>query len=351
MFLFTLRPLSRVPSLLRYNSTTPTSLKVLFFGSDSFSIASLKALHALSQSSNHIKQLDVVLRHPKHVGRGMHILKDLPLAPVAESLGLDIIRAETRKELEALIPHHYDMLIAVSYGKLIPSELIESVNYTLNVHPSLLPKYSGASPLQYALMNDDKTTGVTVQTLHPTEFDHGAIVAQTEEIPISENETIDTLTGKLGKVGAELLVDVVKTESFKAPKFKSKYDYSYAGKISKDQRIVKWEELTARQVIKLQSALGGPLITFKDVTFKKRRSPIQYEKRRVLISNIYKPEKDIKLAPGEFDYIDQELLVGCKDGIIGIGALQMQYEKKEEVRKFWSNLKKRIGDTPLNFVN
>ena len=112
------------------------------------------------------------------------------------------MRADTSQEITQLSEQYlFNLVIAVSYGRLIPSTFIQHCKYGgLNVHPSLLPKYSGSSPLQYALLNDDKFTGCTVQTLHPTKFDHGDIIIQSSEIPILDDDNSVSLFKNLARL-------------------------------------------------------------------------------------------------------------------------------------------------------
>ncbi|OMJ92991.1 hypothetical protein SteCoe_4069 [Stentor coeruleus] len=104
----------------------------------------------------------------------------------------------------------YDYIVSASFGYLIPGSLISHCKSSLNMHPSLLPKYRGSSPIQYAIYNNDEKTGVSIITLHPEKFDKGKILIQK-----SLDENINTLTysklsTKLAVLGGELLTEVLK---------------------------------------------------------------------------------------------------------------------------------------------
>ncbi|KAH3683065.1 hypothetical protein WICPIJ_005974 [Wickerhamomyces pijperi] len=368
MRIFRIPNISNSSSLKRPFSTSyvskindSKSLKIAFFGSDEFSIESLSKLLEVSQTHKSlISQIDVIARHPKPVNRGLKELRDLPIAQFALENNLNIIRAETKSEIiDKLTPNQYDLIVAVSYGKLIPSQLLSSVPYSLNVHPSLLPRYSGASPLQFALLNHDSITGVTVQTLHPTEFDKGDIVDQIGDIPITRDETLVSLRDKLGSKGGELLSDVIVNGSFMNPNFQSSFEYSYAKKIPKSMSEVDWDNETSFGVVRKFNTLGS-LFTFKEMKIKKKKKSIIHEYRRVLLSDIREiqlSEEDQVYAslqePGDFTIHKDEsqnlMVIKTKDGFVSVGNLQLEFEPKEDANKFWQKLPKRAGDTPVTF--
>jgi methionyl-tRNA formyltransferase len=101
-----------------------------------------------------------------------------------------------------------DLVIVANYGKIIPQDILNIPRYGfLNVHPSLLPKYRGPSPIQFSILNGDKETGITI-ILMDAKVDHGPILAQRKTI-IGENETAAELRDRLAVLGAKLLIDVI----------------------------------------------------------------------------------------------------------------------------------------------
>ncbi len=103
---------------------------------------------------------------------------------------------------------YFDLIITASYGKIIPKEMLDFPKYgALNVHPSLLPKYRGSSPVQYAILNGDKETGATIM-LMDEKMDHGKILAQ-EKIRIEDRQTFLSLHNELAQISAELLVKTI----------------------------------------------------------------------------------------------------------------------------------------------
>lgn len=126
----------------------------------------------------------------------------------AKSDLVDTKRGATLGSTQGRSSFEYDLAILVAYGKLIPKEILEIPKLGfINVHPSLLPKYRGPSPIQTAILDGEKTTGVTIMKLDE-ELDHGPILAQ-KEIGIEPNDTHLSLIEKLGLIGSNLLIETL----------------------------------------------------------------------------------------------------------------------------------------------
>ncbi|KAK8053734.1 Formyltransferase [Apiospora saccharicola] len=185
-------------------------LRILFCGSDEFSSASLRALHEEKERNpGLIDSIDVVVRPGKRVGRGLKQIQHPPIRQVAEEeLKLPVHERDTFTGWD--MPSGINLIIAVSFGKLVPNRLLQAAKYGgLNVHPSLLPNLRGPAPLHNALLNWVKVTGVTLQTLDPWEFDKGLVLAQTppdELIEIPLKCTVPQLRDLVTPVGARMLV-------------------------------------------------------------------------------------------------------------------------------------------------
>lgn len=188
-------------------------IKFSFFGSSDFSIHVLEALKAKS-----FLPTVIVTTPDKPRGRGLALsptaVKLWAIAndvPVLDPAKLDDIFLEQLKKYDC------EVSIVASYGKIIPEKIIDAVpKKTLNVHPSLLPNYRGASPIQNAMRDDAKDTGVTIIRLD-REMDHGPIVAQAnqqirpfgENVHFDEWPTYEQVEEKLGRIGGDLLAKVL----------------------------------------------------------------------------------------------------------------------------------------------
>jgi methionyl-tRNA formyltransferase len=181
--------------------------KLIFCGTPRFAVPTLEALVAAGHS------VPLVVTQPDRPrGRGM----ELATSPVKESairLGIQVVQpsaiknnSEFRAQLEALQP---DAIIVVGYGRIIPQWMIDLPRLgNLNLHASLLPKYRGAAPIQWAIANGESVTGVTTMRIDAG-LDTGDILLQ-RALPIAIDDTSETLAPKLAMVGAELMVETLR---------------------------------------------------------------------------------------------------------------------------------------------
>ncbi len=179
-------------------------VKIAFFGSSEFSLIVLKELKKLGI----IPDL-IVTTVDKPVGRKM-ILTPTVVKQWAEEESIEYITPEKLKDESFLNKiKNYNLFIVASYGKIIPKIVIDMPEYhVLNIHPSLLPKYRGPSPLQEQILNDEKEIGVSIMLIDE-QVDHGAILAQRkveiENWPVGFN----TLQEILAKEGSRILVEIL----------------------------------------------------------------------------------------------------------------------------------------------
>lgn len=357
--------LARVLSLRRNYSTSGKSvLNILFFGSDEFSVHSLEALTRMrNEKPNVINTLQVVTKPPKQCGRYLAETKEVPIASFCPRLGLPpALRCDTVEDMkgpimDAVKRQEINMLIAVSFGKLIPKQLIDEVPYTLNIHPSLLPRYKGSSPIQYTLMNHDQETGVSIQTLHPSRFDHGNIIAQSAPRNVKEllklgavsnfesnvPPKVAILMDQLGIIGANLLTTVLHKELYaRQPSFIPTLPESYAPKIKTEMKKINWAEEDSIQVLDKIDALGT-VYAYKEAK-PKRGDATQ---KRVIFYNMLPYYGNHSLeATGSFLYDEDQkcLVIRFRNGI-NLQTREIQFEgfKKESCEQFMKSLKKRCG--------
>lgn len=327
-------------------------LRLAFFGSDLFSLASLSRLLAMKSRNKRISGIDVFTRSIKPTGRKLKTYIDVPVGEFGTKNGLDVYRVDSAQQINEFCEKRYDLAVAVSFGKLIPASFLQSLRFGgLNVHPSFLPKYSGSSPIQHALMNDCRNTGVTVQTLHPTKFDHGAILRQSDPIAIGERETFISLRDRLAVVGADLLEDVISNKDLANPTIlTSSEKYSLAPKISPTLAEIHWNTMTSRQICRLEDALG-PLFSFKAVDVIKKKIH-RTEPAKVIFEGFNEEsvsEMEELTKPGDFILNGNKVIVKTADSYVSIKKLKYQFCNYEAPLAFMANLKLRAGETPLTF--
>ncbi len=180
------------------------NIKIAFFGSSEFSIIVLDEL-----KKNGVNPAFIVTTPDKEQGRKMILTPNI-VKTWAENNSIEYITPESLKEESVQNKlSEYNLFIVASYGKIIPKIIIDLPNYhTLNIHPSLLPKYRGPSPLQEQILNDEKNIGVSIMMIDE-QVDHGAILAQ-KEVSISNWPVgFNSLQEILGKEGAKILAEIL----------------------------------------------------------------------------------------------------------------------------------------------
>jgi methionyl-tRNA formyltransferase len=173
-------------------------LTTLFFGTSEFAVPSLEVV------ADRSSLLGVVTQPDRPAGRGQR-LQQTPVKTAALERGTRIYEPTRLREFAAEIRDlEIDCFIVASYGKIIPAELLSLPKMgALNVHPSLLPRYRGATPIQAALLNGDKETGVTIMLLDEG-MDTGEVVLQ-EALDVRDDDTYQSLHDRVAMVGARLL--------------------------------------------------------------------------------------------------------------------------------------------------
>ncbi|HES6388833.1 TPA: methionyl-tRNA formyltransferase [Streptococcus pyogenes] len=178
-------------------------IKLLFMGTPQFSATVLKGL--LDNPAYEI--LGVVTQPDRAVGRKKDI-KVTPVKQLALEHGISIYQPEKlsgSQELIEIMGLGADGIITAAFGQFLPTILLDSVSFAINVHASLLPKYRGGAPIHYAIMNGDKEAGVTIMEMIK-EMDAGDMVAEAST-PILETDNVGTLFEKLAIIGRDLLLD------------------------------------------------------------------------------------------------------------------------------------------------
>ena len=213
-------------------------MRVVFLGSGSFAIPSLEALLAAGHDV-----AAVVTQPDREKGRG-RALAPPPLKPVAAARGLKIFQPRRVREpesvaaLKALAP---DVQVVVAYGQILPRRVIDiAPRGTVNVHASLLPRYRGAAPVQWAIVNGEAETGVTTMLIDEG-LDTGPLLLA-EATPIGADETAEALESRLAALGGELLVRTLEglQEGAIVPQPQDPARASLAPLIKKEDGVMDW---------------------------------------------------------------------------------------------------------------
>lgn len=227
--------------------------KLIFMGTPEFARVILEKLLDLR-----IYDIVAVYAQPdKPVGRGGQ-MSSPPVAKFAKDRGLTLKQPTKMREpgvLDDLKALQADVIVVAAYGKILPRAALAAARVDcLNVHASLLPKYRGAAPINYALLNDEKQTGTTIMRM-VEELDAGPVYDE-RALPIGDNDDAATLTAKLARMGAELLLEtlpkVLKGEI--KPREQDSTLATYAAKLDKNLSSIEWD-LPARAIFNRIRAL------------------------------------------------------------------------------------------------
>jgi len=246
--------IDRAKSVERIDAREPdASLSVVFVGTPDFAVPSLRAV---AQSHHQIKL--VVTCPPRRAGRGM---KTAPTAVMSAAQELEVpvaaVEPSDASGLAGLLAGvQHDVLLVVAWGGMIPDEaLAQPKLVALNVHPSLLPRWRGAAPIERAIMAGDDVTGVTIQYM-AAEMDAGDILLQAE-LPLPREATKGEMVEILAEVGGELAVMALATVAAgQAPRVaQDRTGITWAPKLTADDERISWQA-SAREVVDRVRALS-----------------------------------------------------------------------------------------------
>ena len=242
-------------------------LNIVFMGTPDFAKESLKAIYEAGYNI-----LAVVTNPDKPKGRGMKLIPS-PVKEYALEKKLKIYQPlkvrnniEFLDEIKNLKP---DVICVVAYGKILPKELLDIPRLgCINVHGSLLPQYRGAAPIQWAVLNGDKETGITTMYMD-VGMDTGDMILK-EKVEIGENETTGELWDRLSKIGANLLVKTLKQiEEGTAPREKQGENFTLAPMLSKEMAKINWDEMDAIKIKNLVRGLNPIMGAYSNLDGKK----------------------------------------------------------------------------------
>ncbi len=304
-------------------------MKLIFMGTPDFAKESLEAVYNAGYEI-----LAVVTNPDRPKGRGMKMVES-PVKEFAKEKGLEIYQPEKVKKniefIEELKKLNPDIICVVAYGKILPKEVLEIPKLgCINVHGSLLPKYRGAAPIQWAVLNGDKETGIT--TMYMDEgMDTGDMILK-EKVTIGEDETTGELWNRLSKIGGELLVKTLKEiEKGSAPREKQGDNFTVAPMLDKKMAKIDWENKSAREIKNLVRGLNPIMGAYSFLNGKK----IKFWK--VAIATNKEKAKDVeKLKNGTVIVSNPKdgLFIKTKNGVIKVLEIQGENAKRMPIQDF-----------------
>ena len=302
-------------------------MKVVVASSSPVAIPLISVLNA---SSTH--QLLGLLTNPdKATGRGMHVVAN-ELATWAESLGLNIQKPENNDELKKVIENiKPEIVITIAYGRIIPLELLEiPKSGWLNVHFSLLPRWRGAAPVQWAILAGDKQTGITVFKLDKG-MDTGPVYLE-QVTTINDNENSDELLKRLSQIGSDLAIKSLELISDGViPKPQASNGITLAPKISKNDGKIDWQQSSNQVVNKFRALSSNPGVWSL------------LGELRIKIDALVSSSLVDQINPADIVIIGERLFVGVLDGVIEILILTPAGRSQMSAAEFIRGLPSREG--------
>ena len=300
-------------------------MRVIFMGTPDFSVGTLEAL----VSAGHEVCL-AVTQPDKPKGRG----KEMQFPPVKEaaiSHGIPVYqprRIRERECVEELRKYNADVMVVIAFGQILPKEILEMTPYgCINVHASLLPKYRGAAPIQWSIINGESVTGVTTMQMDEG-LDTGDMIMK-REVLIAEDETGESLHDKLAQAGAELCVETLKALEDHTAVFEKQGESptAYAKMLTKEMGNIDWNN-SAVQIERLVRGLNS--------------WPSAYTHWNGKVMKIWKakaesmqPDSDPTVSPGVVTEVGKDYFtVSTGDGILRVYEIQIPGKKRMETGAF-----------------
>lgn len=300
-------------------------MKIVFFGTPAFSVPFLQALNDDLET----EVVAVVCQPDKPKGRGNKLCA--PETKIfAVNHGIPVYQPKTLKTDEVLLQLKAlggEMFVIVAYGKIVPQDVLDIPRHgALNVHPSLLPLYRGPSPMQWAILNGDAQTGVTIMQLDAG-MDTGPILKQ-KNIDLDDTDTYLSLTEKVQSVGPTLLIETIKgvTSGTIQARPQDHVKATLTRLLTKEDGHIHWNSdcLFIDRLVRAYNPWPG---TWSN--WNKEQSPTRI---KIFLTRPTNERKDCK--PGTVFILNDRLFITCKNGSVEILELQIEGKSKMKTGVF-----------------
>lgn len=302
-------------------------MRIIFMGTPDFSVGTLEALI----EAGHDVCL-VVTQPDKPKGRG----KEMQFTPVKEKAmehGIPVYQPRKVRDpecIEELRKYNADAMVVIAFGQILPREVLELTPYgCINVHASLLPKYRGAAPIQWSIIEGETVTGVTTMQMDEG-LDTGDMIMKTE-IEIDEDETGESLHDKLSRAGAGLCVMTLRALEEGTAVFEKQGESptAYAKMLTKEMGNIDWRQ-SALQIERLIRGLNSWPSAY---TFWKGKTMKIWRAKAEQTGG--KPTQEREVAPGTVVFVGKnEFGVQTGDGVLHVYEVQIPGKKRMETGAF-----------------
>lgn len=304
-------------------------MKLIFAGTPEFAVPALEALVRAGHD------IGLVLTQPdRPAGRGMKLAPSA-VKSAASAHGISVLQPESLKDSavqQQIAAVEADVMIVAAYGLIIPQAVLDMPRHgCYNIHASLLPRWRGAAPIQRAILAGDQETGITIMEV-VLALDAGNMVLK-GRVPISEQDTAQTLHDALAAMGGQLIVQAMEKLERDGKLDATPQDESlvtYAAKLSKSEALIDWNKSAQEISRQVRAFIPFPVA------------------QTVVSGQVCKIWKAQPLAgkglPGEITDLEDGISVGCGNGILKIAELQLPGSKRMSARDFLTGHQLNIGD-------
>lgn len=307
-----------------------TSLRIVFMGTPAFALPALRRLY-----SDGYPLMAVVTQPDRPAGRGQKEVAS-PVKHLAGEFGLTLLQPVKVKDpsfLETFYALKPDMVVVAAFGQILPKAMIDFPRFgCLNIHPSLLPKYRGAAPLNWSIIRGETTTGVTIMQMDEG-MDSGDILAQ-EETPLGQEETVGDLHDRLATLGARLLIrtidEVVAGQAARRPQDISQV--TFAPRLTRETGQIHWSD-SAIHIVNLVRGLSPTPAAYTRLDGQ----PLKIFAAAALPGRT-------PLPPGTIgEPVAEGLPVAASDGVVLLKDVQLASKKRMPVSDFLRGYQIRTG--------
>ncbi len=306
-------------------------MKIVFMGTPDFAVSALTKLH----DAGHEIVL-VVTQSDKPKGRSKLYLPS-PVKEEALRLGIEVFQPDKIKKeenIEILKKYPADVFVVAAFGQILSKEILEMPRFgCINIHASLLPMYRGAAPIQWAILNDEKKSGVTIMQMDEG-LDTGDMLLK-GEIPIEETDTADSLHDKLSALGADLIVEALslleKGELKALPQPEG--PLFYAKMIKKEDGALDFGEEAKELAIKVRAFYSWP------------GTYALLNDNYIKICEAYATDEESGMSEGEICRVEKDrFFVQTKKGLLAVTKIQPQGKKAMSVKDYLLGRKINVKD-------
>jgi len=306
-------------------------MKVIFMGTPDFAVSTLENIVAAGH-----EVVLVVTQPDKPKGRGGNMAFP-PVKEKAIELDLEVyqpVRVRKPECIEYLAEYEADIIVVSAFGQILPKEILDMPKYCcINVHASLLPKYRGAAPIQWSVINGDEVSGVTIQRMD-VGLDTGDIIEKAELV-LDKDETGGSLFDKLAEVGAKLCVSTMEKIEKGEATFTPQNDEeaTHVGMIDKSMGDIDF----TKSAVEIERLIRG-LNPWPSAFTKMNGKTLKIWKAEVL-------EENTSYKPGQVCFVDKNSIhIQTGEGVLALKEIQLEGKKRMEVDAFLRGYKVEEGD-------